>query len=278
MIDFHCHTTASDGLMTPRDLIRRAKKEGIKVLSIADQDTVDGLIEVMPLADNKICLIPAIELSVAFPRGDFHLLGYGIDYTNQDFRFELERLRSIREERLHRIVKRLNEVGISLALKDVEDEAQGAVPGKPHVARALVKKGHAADVASAIEDLLNEGKPGHVPKEKISAEVALRLIRNAGGTPVLAHPKSLACENLETYERIIESYIPHGLVGIEVFATIHDDGDVEIFNDIAQRHNLIATGGSDFHGEDGERLGYYGKGRTIPINCAQSLFRFIDVK
>ena len=274
MIDLHCHTTASDGLMTPHNIIKHAIHEGVNVLAIADHDSVNGLDEANQAAGEVgMCFIPAIELSVEFPTGDFHLLGYGIDYKNDDLLEQLSRLKSIREARIPRIIERLKNVKIELTLEDVKEESQCAVPGKPHVARALVKKGYASDVGAAIKTYLNKGMPGYVHKEKIDPAFAFKIIKNAGGLPVLAHPKSLKCEDSREYDRIIESFIRHGLVGIEVYASIHKDVDVKIFTEIAQRHHLAATGGSDFHGENGERLGYYGNCRIIPEGCAQSLLR-----
>lgn len=277
MIDLHCHTTASDGLLSPRDLVICAKKESITVLAIADHDTVAGLDEAMHTAkDIGISLIPAIELSLDFPTGDLHLLGYGIDYHNQDFINRIQKLKSVREERIAKIIKKLNDIKMDLTIEDVKKESEGAVPGKPHVARALVKKSYADDVTSAINKFLNKGMPGYVVKKKIKPEEGFQIIRNAGGLPVLAHPKSMKCIDDSEYERIIESFINYGLVGIEVYASMHEDEDVKIFNGIARRHNLVATGGSDFHGENQDRLGYYRHGRTIPIKCANLLSRLID--
>jgi 3',5'-nucleoside bisphosphate phosphatase len=279
MIDLHCHTTASDGLMTPSDIVKHAIRAEIKVLAIADHDTVTGLNEANQAAEEMgICFIPAIELSVEHPTGDFHLLGYGIDYKNQDFFGQLAILRSNREARIPRIIERLNQIGMKLTLEDVNEESQDAVPGKPHVARVLVKKGYAPDVSSAVKQYLNKGMPGYVHKDKIDADFAFNLIKSVGGLPVLAHPKSLKCENPGEYVRIVESFILLGLVGIEAYASLHEDADVELFSEIAQRHNLIATGGSDFHGEDGERLGCYGGCRIIPESCAQSLFHSMNGK
>jgi 3',5'-nucleoside bisphosphate phosphatase len=274
MIDLHCHTTASDGLMIPSDIVKHAIHEGLKVLAIADHDTVTGLHEANQAAEEiGICFIPAIELSIEYPTGSFHLLGYDIDYKNQELLDQLAILKSIREARILRIIKRLNQIGIELTIEDVKEESRGAVPGKPHVARVLVKKGYAIDVDSAIKKYLNRGMPGYVKKEKINPESAFNLIISAGGLPVLAHPISLKCKDPGEYDRIIESFIRLGLVGIEVYASLHEDADVKLFAEIAERHNLIATGGSDFHGEDGDRLGYYGGCRIIPESCAKSLVR-----
>ena len=279
MVDLHCHTTASDGLMTPANIISHALKEGLNVLAIADHDTVDGICAAIQAAEGSgISFIPAIELSVDFPTGDFHLLGYGIDYKSHDFLEQLSKLKAIREERVPRIIEKLNKIGIQLTLGDVKEESQGAVPGKPHVGRALVKKGYAYDAGAAIRKYLNKGMPGYVHKEKIDPLSAFKLISSAGGLPVLAHPKSLKCIDSGEYDQLIESLICYGLAGIEVFASIHEDVDIEIFTEIAQRRNLIATGGSDFHGDNGERLGYYGDCRIIPESCAQPLIQYMNKK
>jgi len=276
MIDLHCHTTASDGLLTPSALIRKASREGISVIAIADHDTVDGLDEAVQAAQREgVAVIPAVELSVTFPGGDFHLLGYGLHYQNQDLKGRLARLKSVREERALRMVEQLSRAGIPLAPEDVRKESKGASPGKPHVARVLIKKGYAADVDSAFETYLNPGKPGYVPKEKLTFESAFELIRNAGGLPVLAHPKSLNLEGPEAYERIIQQGVSYGMAGIEVYAPLHDPQYVILFRELAERFHLIATGGSDFHGDKGTDLGYYGCGRPIPESCSLPLLPYI---
>jgi len=277
MIDLHCHTTASDGVVTPSNVIRQASREGLAVLAIADHDTVNGLDEAAGAAEKEgICLIPAIELSVAFPKGDFHLLGYGIQYKNENFRNKLAQLRTIREERIFRIIERLKRYGLNLTHEDLQNESQGDAPGKAHVARVLVKKGYASNFNVACKTYLNEGMPGYVPKEKLSLESACELINNAGGLSVLAHPKSLNGENHEEYERIIQMCVSHGLAGIEVYASLHDNQDVRLFLELARRHRLIATGGSDFHGDNSACLGYYGHRRPVPESCSQPLLQKIS--
>jgi 3',5'-nucleoside bisphosphate phosphatase len=279
MIDLHCHTAASDGVMAPSRLIKHAIQEGIHVLAIADHDTVNGIEEAIQAAKGTaVRFVPAIELSVDFPPVDSHLLGYGIDHKNEDFLRQLARLKSIREARIPRIVEGLNKAAVELTAEDVKEISRSGAPGRPHVARALVKKGYAPDVNSAIRTYLVRGKPGYVPKEKINLATAFKLIKNAGGWPVLAHPASLKCGDPGEFNRVIASCIPHGLIGIEVYATIHEDEDVEMFSEIAMRNNLIATGGSDFHGDKEERLGYYGKGRIIPDSCASSLLHLISAE
>jgi len=279
MIDLHCHTTASDGLMTPSDIIKKAAKKGIAVIAIADHDTVNGLDEAAQAAEKEgVCLIPAIELSVAFPKGDFHLLGYGIQYENQDFRDRLARLQSIREDRIRLIIDRLNLAGVKLTYRDVQLESSGSSLGKPHVARALVKNGYAMDVHTALKTYLKQGMPGYVPKEKLTPESAFDLIKSAGGLTVVAHPKSLNGEDPAEYDRIIQMFVSHGIAGIEVYATLHGDQDVKMFNELAQRYDLIVTGGSDFHGDNRANLGYYRYRRPVPESCYQTLLQFTNTQ
>ncbi|MDY0188875.1 PHP domain-containing protein [Syntrophus buswellii] len=275
MVDLHCHTTASDGLMTPTDLIRMAAKEGVTVIAIADHDTADGLDEAAREARQEgINFLPAIELSVSYPTGEFHLLGYGIRHHDEDFRDKLAQLKSIREERVLKIVERLNRAGVQLTREDVCHESNGAAPGKPHVARALIKKGYASDIHSALRTYLDKGAPGYVSKEKLSPESAIGLIRSAGGLPVLAHPKSLRCRDYREYEHITQELTDQGIAGIEVYATMHDKQDVKLFGELAKRHHLLVTGGSDFHGDNGGRLGYYGYPRLIPESCSRALLQY----
>lgn len=276
MVDLHCHTTASDGVVSPCDIISHAEKEGITVIAIADHDTVDGLDQASKAAKEAgVKFIPAIELSVAFPKGYFHLLGYGIQYENKAFRERLDQLRIVREERVIKMVERLKLAGVHIKHEDVQKEQNGSAPGKPHVARALVRKGYAGNVQAAMKAYLNLGAPGYVPKENISPEAAIELIKSVGGLSVLAHPKSLKADDSEEYDRLIEQFVSQGGAGIEVYASIHDDHDVKFFNEIARRHDLLVTGGSDFHGDNGVRLGYYGRCRPIPETCSQQLLQLI---
>ncbi len=276
MTDLHCHTTASDGLVSPTDIVRQAAGEGIAVLAIADHDTVNGLDAAVRTAQQEgIYLVPAIELSIAYPSGIFHLLGYGIQYQNRAFREELGRLKRIREDRIKRILEALNEAGIELSDHDVQNELNGDVPGKPHVARALVRKGYASDIQEALRTYLNRGAPGYVAKEKIEPKAAFALIRGAGGFPVVAHPRSLNCNGFAEYDRFIQGCLDMGLAGIEAYAGIHDDEDVALFLELANQYDLVATGGSDFHGDNGSRLGYYGDGRPIPETCSRSLLQLV---
>ncbi|MGL4368151.1 MAG: PHP domain-containing protein, partial [Spirochaetota bacterium] len=265
MIDLHCHTTASDGVLAPCDLVKKGAAEGLDIIAVADHDTADGIDDALRQgAVSGIRVIPCIELSVEYKKGEFHLLGYGVRRSDPAFGKELSVLREIRENRIPVIIDRLNAAGIGITRDDVLAFSRGAVPGKPHVARALVHKGYAPDFDDAFRRYLASGAPGDVPKKKITPEKAFSLIRSAGGVPVVAHPVSLALRSIDEFDSFLNRYVPCGLAGVEAYASLHSDSDVELYAAAARRFSLCVTGGSDFHGDKDEALGFYGKNRMIP--------------
>ena len=271
MTDLHCHSTASDGILSPSELVDRAASGGISLLAVADHDCVDGLAPAGARAQERgVRFITALEFSVEWHGGDFHLLGYGIDPASVELLAGLRSLRRIRENRVPVIVERLCAAGLSLTLEEVMAEAAGAVPGKPHVARALVRKGFADDFEQAFDLWLSKEKPGNVPKEKIIPAEAFRLIHEAGGVAVVAHPVTLGLAHPQFHD-FLSRYIPEGLAGVEAYAEMHSDDDVLFYLAAASKAGLFVTGGSDFHGDKGERLGCYGSGRMIPDVCGENL-------
>lgn len=276
-VDLHCHTTASDGILSPASLVRRCVEEKVSVCAIADHDTIAGIYEASQEGKSSgVDIIGACEFSVKSAHGDFHLLGYGIDPGNPRLVSELQRIKSVREKRIPMIVEKLRESGVMIDADEVFAEAKGGAPGKPHVARILVKRGYADDFEIAFTTYLGKGAPGNVPKEKIDPELAFELIRESGGIAVCAHPKSLgiSCEDTERY---LSRYIPLGLKGIEVYANMHSPEDVLCYIDMTARLGLFTTGGSDFHGDKNESIGFYGQGRPVPESCARSLLDAMGV-
>jgi hypothetical protein len=272
MIDLHCHTTASDGILTPASLIDRAVLSGVSLISVADHDCIDGIAEAAARAyECGIELIPCVEFSVAWKGGDFHLLGYGVDVMNPALISAFEKLRMIRENRIPLIVSRLAAAGVDIDLSEVESEAKKAIPGKPHVARVLIRKGFVRNFDEAFGVWLGDGKPGDVPKDKLSPEEAFDLIRCAKGTAVMAHPKSLNLPDSGSFETFLQKFIPMGLSGVEVYASMHSDDEVSFYLSAVRKYSLAATGGSDFHGDKDETLGCYGSGRIIPESSLTEL-------
>jgi predicted metal-dependent phosphoesterase TrpH len=274
--DLHCHTSASDGLLTPAALIRKALDEGIGIIAIADHDTIEGIGEaVFEGKKTGVKVIPACEFSIDYGPGDFHLLGYGIDCGNIELDRALSRIKTIRENRIPLMVERLAATGIDITAEEVFEEARGGSPGKPHLARVLVRKGFARSFAHAFDAYLGMGKPGDVPKEKIPVESAVSLIKNAGGIAVCAHPVSLELKRDAT-EHFLKNLFSLGIAGVEAYANMHDDDDVGAIIGMAERIGLIVTGGSDYHGDKGEILGCYGGGRRIPEKCSRDLLSLME--
>lgn len=271
-IDLHAHTTASDGIYAPERLIDFAQSQGIAALAITDHDTVGGLAAAMAYAAGKpIDCIPGVELSLDYPPGSFHLVGLHIDYTNRALCDTLERLHRLRDTRIARIVDDLRSHGIDITLAEVEEESRGASAGRPHVARVLVRKGYAASTRKVFEDFLVSGKPGYVKKDKISLDEGIALIRNAGGIPVIAHPISLGFKDFREFETLLVDFIRRGVEGIEAYAAMHSMSEVDQFRNLAHKYQLVVTGGSDFHGDKEERIGYFAPERAIPFELYERL-------
>jgi 3',5'-nucleoside bisphosphate phosphatase len=274
MIDLHCHTTASDGIFTPKDLVKKACYEKIRTIAIADHDTVDGVDEAV--AEGKKCglhVIPAIEFSIDYPHGDFHLLGYYPDCHDEGFLSGIAKIRESRERRIPKIVERLRAAGLDITESEVIDESGGGSLGKPHVARVLVRRKFASSIEDAFDRFLGPGKAGDVPKEKVTAVQGLQMIIAAEGIPVCAHPVSLELSDSDL-AALFGKYIPLGLAGLECFSNMHTDDQVTRYCAIADSLSLLITGGSDFHGDKNETIGYYGGKRIVPSICAENLESF----
>lgn len=265
MIDLHAHTTASDGTLSPTQLVHLARDRGLSALAVTDHDTVGGVAEAMAAA--AVCgveLVPGIELSVDYPHGELHLLGYLLDYQDPAF---LHQLAFIQESRFNRnglMLRRIQEHGFNITQEEVEAEAGGGQIGRPHFARALIRKGYAYSVPDAFERFLAAGRPLHIPKVRLDPEAAIRLIHEAGGLAVIAHPKFLNFPNAEALERELERLKGLGLDGLECYYRMHTAYETELFLGIAQRLSLLVTAGSDFHGLFGDEpvLGLVYQGRA----------------
>lgn len=279
-IDLHVHTTASDGLLSPSEIIGLANKRALSAVAVTDHDAVGGIDEALFAADDipGLMVIPGIEFSIDYPTGDFHLVGLFIDHKNPALNAKTSELTLARETRGRRIVDDLNKHGYEIDFSEVEIEAAGGAIGKPHVARALVKRGYAADFKNAFTRFFAEGMPGCIKKDKVSIEEALILIREAGGISIAAHPASLELENEENYISEFRRFAGMGLGGIEVYSPMHGRRELALFKSIAEEFDLLVSGGSDYHGDKKERLGYYGESRKIPPEIIGPIFKLAGVK
>lgn len=257
--DLHCHTTASDGTLSPTQLVEAAQHKGLDGIGVTDHDTVEGLREATAAgASMGIAIVPGIELSTKHEGRSVHILGFFVDANVAGLREALDGLRLERLDRARRMVGRLNELGYTITMDDVTAQARGAIIARPHVARALVAKGLVETLVDAFSPaLIGDGGRAEVPRTVMSPAEGLDLIRRAGAAPVLAHPGVAhhAGATDPVPEALIADLAGRGLVGLEVDHPEHSEEIRERLRSIGERLGLLSTGGSDYHGPGGRPLG-----------------------
>lgn len=266
-VDLHCHSTASDGTYAPTDVVDLAIRSGLSALALTDHDTIGGVIEAAEAARRAgLDFLPGIEISCDVPKpATMHLLGYGVDPESSVLRDLTKRLIDARNDRNPRIIRRLNALGVTITMKEIEDEAGGEVVGRPHIAAVLLRKGYVSSIKQAFDKYLGQGAAAYFDKERISPRQAIELVLQSGGLPVLAHPVQLRTENDAQLERTVKDLKDLGLVGLEVIHSDHDAALVEKYTRLAERYDLLKTGGSDFHGTNKKDIGLgTANGRRIP--------------
>ncbi len=263
-IDLHTHTTASDGLLSPAALLRKAAAAGLAAIAITDHDTAAGVREALsgPIPEG-LEVVPGIEVSSYVGERDLHVLGYFIDPYSAVLREYEEERAAARTARLSHIIERLNAAGYPIAREEVEALCDGA-PGRPHIARVLIAKGFAKSMSDCFQRILGRGGPGYVPYPKPEAREAAALIAAARGVAVIAHAA------LDRLDPALDELVEKGMRGIEVWHPDHDAAARERYAAYARRRGLLCSGGSDFHGEgrkDGGSLG----GTSCPRECLEAL-------
>jgi predicted metal-dependent phosphoesterase TrpH len=245
-IDLHTHSTASDGIYSPTELLSRAKEIGLRVLALTDHDTTGGLEEAAEAAGRfDIDFIPGIEINTDVSGGEVHVLGYFIEYQRPAFQTILKVLRDARERRGQRMVELLEEQGVHIAWERVREIAQGAV-GRPHVAKALLEAGYVKTIGEAFDKYIGTGCPAYVPRYKLTPEDAVRLIASANGLPVMAHPIELP--GLAELRNWLPGLCEAGMVGLETYYGPYTHEEEQALLALANEYGLIPTGGTDFHG------------------------------
>jgi len=248
-IDLHTHSTASDGTLSPTELVRLAYEKKVMGLSLTDHDTAEGNDEAAAeAAILGVKFIPGIEVSCDYRDGNIHILGYWINPHHTELNRTLEDLIDYRNNRNHKIIERFQHLGVNIDYAEIAAIAGNDVVGRPHFARILVEKGYAKDVKDAFERFLGAGKAAYMPKKRMTVEQGIALIRKAGGIPVLAHPVQYGFGELKEYFAVIEELKAKGVAGLEVFYSTNLPEDTQMFLKLALEFDLAITGGSDFHG------------------------------
>jgi 3',5'-nucleoside bisphosphate phosphatase len=246
LIDLHAHSDASDGTDPPAEVIRRAAAAGLDVLALTDHDTVSGIAQARETLPPGLTLVPGMELSCLLDESSVHMLAYLFDPDDPALTAETELIRDDRVHRARAMVDRLRVLGAPVTWERVTAIADGAVVGRPHIARAMAEAGVVTTPADAFTaDWIGDGGRAHVGHYAPDPERAIALVRAAGGVPVLAHPRS---PGYEIKDEVITRLAAVGLAGVEVFHPDHDYSERTGLTALASRLGLLMTGGSDDHG------------------------------
>jgi predicted metal-dependent phosphoesterase TrpH len=241
--DLHLHTRFSDGTFTPEELVLQAQNHGLACIALTDHDTVEGCAPAgAACAAVNMEFIPGAELTAEHEDVEVHILGYFLNIHNQTLLKRIAKFQEVRQNRIHEMVAALNKLGVPLQAESVFALANCKSPGRPHVARALVKEKLINSLDEAFDKYLKKGRPAWVPKTKMSACEGIQLIHQAGGLAVMAHP------GLNRTDEIIPDLVAAGMDGIECFHTKHSTAMSERYLEIADKYQLLVTGGSDCHG------------------------------
>ncbi len=263
IVDFHSHTFESDGTLSPQALADFMDERGVEVFAISDHDTLAAYGEFQPRDNARV--VTGIEINTTYRENEVHVLGYGVELDSRELNTLIAANVAARRARVDRMVAQLQRAGYGITADDVLREAgEAKALGRPHVGKALIRKGLAPDIEWAFRNLLRSGKPGYVPSTHVTPQRAIESIHAANGLAVLAHPGRLKDRSL------IDDLVPQGLDGLEVFYPLHDADDVRIFREKASQYGLVMTSGSDFHD-----IRYHARGVGMNVDAAD-LKPFLD--
>jgi hypothetical protein len=254
-IDLHIHSTASDGTLSPSEILTLAQDFNIAAISITDHDTLEGSRNALSCGiPPSVKFLTGVEISADPPdsfslSGSLHILGYAVDADHLELNQTLSKLKDSRENRNPRILKLLSGLGIEITFDELRNIAKESQPGRPHIARLMVKKGYVPSIDAAFDQYLGNGRPAYVDRFRFGCEETIQIILNAGGIPVLAHPMLLGIQQSDIFEDFIAVLTDMGLRGIEVYYPDHTQDLMAYYTRLARRHHLLITGGTDFHGD-----------------------------
>jgi predicted metal-dependent phosphoesterase TrpH len=270
--DLHLHTTASDGRLEPREIVSLAAKVGLDVIAITDHDTTGGVAPALAAAEAfpSLTVIPGVEINTDVPRGEVHVLGYFIDCTDRKLANALQELRESRLGRAQKMITKLGSLGMDIEWQRVRELAQGGSVCRPHIAQALFEKGYVSSEKDAFDKYIGHNGPAYVERYKLLPVEAVKLVVDARGLPVLAHPADISDLN-----RLVLELKAAGLVGIEVYYKDYGPEIIAGLLKVAKRHNLVPTGGTDYHAFDDGSEVLIG-GALTPPQSVERLFALTD--
>jgi len=271
-MDLHVHSTASDGRFSPEELVGKAAELKLAFIALADHDSVNGIVPALEAAKAFpwLKVIPCVEISTDTPKGEVHVLGYFIDYTDQELRAALERFRHSRRQRAQGMIAKLAKLGIYIKWQRVQEIAGGDSIGRPHIAQAMLEKGYITSLREAFAKYIGHGGPAYVEREKMTPVEAVELLVRANGLPVLAHPLTI-----DNPEAMVIELKAAGLVGIEAYCYDYTADESNSLVSLADKYNLIVSGGSDYHGLDAGGEAMLG-GVDVPMEAAERLIALAE--
>ena len=278
LIDLHVHSTASDGTLTPSELVLYAKSKGLSAIALTDHDTLAGIEECQQKGlEVGVLVIPGIEFSADFYGKELHILGYYLDPHHPHLKKKLEELVTARQTRNQEMLDKLSALGFPLTFNDLyEDCDDKTILTRAHVAKAMLKKGYISDRKEAFTLYIGDGKPAYVPKKRFTTKACIDLIHEVGGLAVLAHPMLYGYDSKDI-TNVLRGLKEEGLDGVECLYSTHNKDDVAHLLQLSLNLNLFPTGGSDFHGANKPNLALgtgYGK-LTIPFEILETMGRHL---
>ncbi len=266
-VDLHIHSNASDGRFSPAEVVHKSAEAGLTVIALTDHDTVDGIIPALEAAKPfpRLKVIPGVEISTDITHGEAHVLGYFIDYTQNDLQTTLSQMRNSRQGRAQGMTTKLRNLGILIDWERVKEIAGSGSIGRPHIAQAMLEKGYISSIKEAFTKYISRDGPAYVEREKMSPVEAVELILRAKGLPVLAHPFTI-----DDPETMVIELKAAGLVGIEAYYDSCTAEETSKSVSLANKYSLITTGGSDYHGLDASTETMIG-GVDVPIESVEQL-------
>lgn len=249
MIDLHTHTKASDGENTAQELIDLAIKRGVKALAITDHDTMDAIEPAMDYArDKAILLIPGIEFDTKCESGKMHILGLFVDYTNKNLKEKLLNIKRQRDDRNTKFIEEFNKLGFDITLEELKEISDGKIIGKPHFGRIFLKKNYIGKMGEIFDKYFNQSPFKEIVKTIYTPQEVIKIIKEANGIAILAHPQTLNLNEQELRKKIIELK-RYGLDGMECYHSKQTAEEMSLFKEIAEENDLLITKGSDYHGK-----------------------------